>query len=73
MAKPVSITRIDEDDYLSPFAAEPLVVVGDVPANEAVQGVATVATANGTDAATTQALANALKARLNELITALKA
>lgn len=35
--------------------------------------VAAVATPDGTDAATTQTLANALKAKINELLTALKA
>lgn len=44
----------------------------DGASGESIASVATVATANGTDAASTQALANALKARLNELIAALK-
>lgn len=39
----------------------------------AVASVATVATADATDLATAVALANALKSRLNTLITALKA
>lgn len=38
-----------------------------------VSGITAVATADGSDAATTQALANALKAKLNELIAALQA
>lgn len=38
-----------------------------------IASIATVGTADGSDPATTQALANALKARLNALITALKA
>lgn len=37
-----------------------------------VAGIALVTTPDGSDAATTQTLANALKAKLNELITALK-
>lgn len=39
----------------------------------AIQGLTTVTTANGTDAATTQALANALKTKVNQIIAALKA
>lgn len=39
----------------------------------AIQGLTTVTTANGTDAATTQALANALKTKINQIIAALKA
>jgi|GEM_PF-3941867 len=38
-----------------------------------IASIATVATADATDATTAAALANALKARLNALITALKA
>lgn len=37
-----------------------------------VAAVAAEATANGTDAATTQALANALKTKVNAILTALK-
>lgn len=69
--KPVSLTPIE--DYDSPYAPEPLGVVGGLPTSDEVQGVATVGTANATDEASVIALANALKARLNELITALKA
>jgi hypothetical protein len=72
MAKPVSLTHVDESDYTGAYAPEPLVIVGDVPASEAVQGIATVATPDATDAASAATLANALKARLNALITALK-
>lgn len=72
MAKPVSITQVDAEDYASPYAPEPLIVVGDVPVPSAVQGIATVATPDATDAASAVTLANALKARLNQLITALK-
>jgi hypothetical protein len=69
--RPVSITQVPEADYEGAYAPEPLLVVGDlIP--EAVQGIATVATADATDGATAATLANALKARLNALITALK-
>lgn len=39
----------------------------------AVQALTTVTTADGSDPATTQALANALKVKVNEIIAALKA
>jgi hypothetical protein len=69
--RPVSITQVPEADYDGIYAPEPLLVVGDlIP--EAVQSVATVGTADATDAATAVTLANALKVRLNQLITALK-
>ncbi len=38
-----------------------------------IANVAAVATANGSDAGTTQTLANALKTKVNELITAINA
>ncbi len=72
MAKPVSLTQVEVGDYDSPYAPEPLVVVGDIPIPAAVQSVATVGTADATDAASAVTLANALKVRLNQLITALK-
>lgn len=40
---------------------------------QAASNVAAEATADGSDAATTQALANALKVKVNEILTALKA
>lgn len=70
--RPVSITQVPEADYEGTYAPEPLLVVGDlIP--EAVQAIATVGTADATDEASAIALANATKARLNQLITALKA
>lgn len=39
---------------------------------EGLSGVALVTTPDGSDAATTQTLANALKAKVNEIINALK-
>lgn len=71
--RPVKLTQIAEDDFDSSRLPEPLILVGDLPVSEAVQGIATVATADATDGATAATLANALKARLNALITALKA
>lgn len=71
--RPVSITQVAEDEFDSSRLPEPLLIVGDIPPSDAVQGIAPVGTADATDGATAATLANALKARLNQLITALKA
>jgi hypothetical protein len=70
--KPIKLTSVDEEDYTSTYEPEEYAVVGGLPVSEAVQAIATVGTADATDEATAIALANALKARLNQLITALK-
>ena len=64
--------RLIELSMVPPLAKE----VADQIENQsgaAIASVATVATADATDLATAVALANALKSRLNALITALKA
>lgn len=70
--KPIKLTSVDEEDFDSPYEPAEYVVIGGIPATEAVQAIATVGTADATDEATAIALANALKVRLNQLITALK-
>lgn len=55
------------------LAAEPLVVTGGLPTKTQVAALTNVTTPDGTDAATTQALANALKVKVNQIIAALKA
>lgn len=55
------------------FDPEPLVAVGGLPTKTEVAGIATVGTADAADLETALTLVNALKARLNDLITALKA
>lgn len=70
--KPIKLTTLDEEDYTSTYEPEEYAVVGGLPVPAAVQAIATVGTADATDEATAIALANALKARLNQLITALK-
>ena len=55
------------------YDPEPLIAVGGLPTKTEVAGIATVGTADATDEATAIALVNAVKARLNDLITALKA
>jgi hypothetical protein len=49
------------------------VAADDVPTKTEVAALTAVATADGSDPATTQALANALKVKVNEIIAALKA
>lgn len=71
--RPITITQIAEEDFDSSRLPEPMIVVGDLPVSDAVAAIATVATADATDGATAATLANALKVRLNQLITALKA
>jgi hypothetical protein len=56
-----------------PEAAKEIANQIDSATGELVAGVATVATPDATDEATAVTLVNALKARLNQLITALKA
>lgn len=70
--KPIKLTTVDEEDYTSTYEPEEYAVVGGLPVPAAVQDIATVGTADATDEATAIALANALKVRLNQLITALK-
>lgn len=71
--RPVSLTQVAIEDFDSSRAPEGIVIVGDIPVSEAVQAIATLGTADATDLASAIALANATKARLNQLITALKA
>lgn len=49
------------------------VAATDVPVKSEITALTTVTTADGTDPATTQALANALKVKINQIIAALKA
>lgn len=55
------------------LAPEPLVVVGGLPTKTQVAALTAVTTPDGNDPATTQALANALKIKVNQIIAALKA
>ena len=68
--KPITIASGDAADFLAD--PQPFAVIGGLPVSEEVQAIATVGTADATDEATAIALANALKVRLNQLITALK-
>ncbi len=55
------------------LAAEPLVVTGGLPTKTEVAGGTAIGTADATDLATAIALANATKAKFNQLLAALKA
>lgn len=69
--KPVVLTQgTNPNPSLSP---EPLIVVGGLPTKTQVAALTAVTTPDGSDAATTQALANALKVKVNQIIAALKA
>ncbi len=54
-------------------APEPLIAVGGLPTKTEVSGVSAIGTADATDLATAIALANATKAKFNQLLAALKA
>lgn len=78
-ADPGEITKTAGDGFFVGFATEaaggPATTVKVVIANgpQTAAAVADVSTANGSDAATTQALANALKTKVNDLLAALRA
>ena len=55
------------------LAPEPLIVVGGLPTKTQVAALTPVTTPDATDEATAIALANANKAKINAIITALKA
>lgn len=61
----VAITQKDQ--------AEELIAAINAGSNSQAAAVADVSTANGSDPATTQALANANKAKINELLASLRA
>lgn len=71
--RPVTITQMDAADYDGVFTPEPLLVVGDIGAFDPQPAIANIATADGSDPATTQALANATKAKVNAILAALRA
>lgn len=55
------------------LAPQPMVVVGGLPTKTQVAGLTNVTTADATDLPTAIALANANKAKINQIIAALKA
>lgn len=73
MADPKPVVLTSGTNPNPAFSPEPLVVVGGLPTKTQVAALTAVTTPDGTDAATTQALANALKVKVNQIIAALKA
>lgn len=65
----IAIDRLSELGMPSELGKEIIKLAGP---NAAVSGLTAIATADATDPATTQALANACKAKINEIITALQ-
>lgn len=74
--KPVTLTYVDPEDYTGAYEPQPLAVVGASPevADKAqIAALTTVTTADATDLATAITLVNALKVRVNQIVSALKA
>jgi len=71
--KPVVITTVELDDYDGVFSPEPIIAVGGIPISSQVNALTAVTTPDATDLATAITLANALKAKVNAIITAVKA
>lgn len=70
--KPVTLTQIATASYVGPDP-EPLTVVGALPIKSQVAALTAITTPDATDPATTMALANINKAKINAIIAALKA
>lgn len=69
--KPVVLTSgVNPNPSLAP---EPLVVVGGLPTKTQVAALTAIATPDATDPASVITLANANKAKINQIIAALKA
>lgn len=64
--KPVTLTVVDEEDYTSPLAPQPLVVVGDIPVPAPTSTAITAVPETFADLA-------AVRTYLNTLVTELKA
>jgi len=73
MADPRPITLTSGTNPNPAFTPEPVIVVGGLPTKTQVAALTPVATADATDLPTAIALANANKAKINAIITALKA
>lgn len=73
-SKPISLTQVNPGSYSGP-TPQPYLIVGELPAATLTPAaaVADIATADGSDPATTQALANATKAKVNALLASLRA
>lgn len=69
--KPITLTSGANPDPA--FDPQPFIVVGGLPIKSQVTALTAIGTADATDPATTMALANINKAKINQIIAALKA
>lgn len=69
--KPITLVSGDADDFQAD--PQPFALVGDLPVSSEIAALAAVGTADATDEASAILLVNAVKARLNQVIAALKA
>ena len=72
MVAPKPITLTQRAAIAGEETPQPFVVVGTIPADAAVQALTAIATADATDLATAITLANATKAKVNQIITAIQ-
>jgi hypothetical protein len=73
MVDPRPITLTSGTNPNPAFTPEPVIVVGGLPTKTQVAALTNIATADATDLPTAIALANATKAKVNQIIAALKA
>lgn len=73
MADPKPIVLTTGTNPNPDLAPQPMIVVGGLPTKSQVAGLTNVTTADATDLATAIALTNANKAKINQIIAALKA
>lgn len=72
LPKPVTLTQVASNPQPA-LDPTPLAIVGAIPVKAQVTALTTVTTADATDLATALVLVNALKVKVNAIITALKA
>lgn len=73
MVDPRPITLTSGTNPNPAFTPEPVIVVGGLPTKTQVAALTNISTADATDLPTAIALANATKAKVNQIIAALKA
>lgn len=73
MVDPRPITLTSGTNPNPAFTPEPVIVVGGLPTKTQVAALTNITTADATDLPTAIALANATKAKVNQIIAALKA
>lgn len=73
MADPKPIILTSGTNPNPDLAPQPMIVVGGLPTKTQVAALTSVTTPDATDAASAATLANANKAKINQIISALKA